>query len=184
MPIRSTAEVAELLEVADSTLRRWSRAFSAHLSPAPSAGANRAYTDDDVEVLRRARDLVAVGLTLDEAASELIEAELSKGLARAVPAVPARALSDGLQAIVDGQRTILDSQQVNRDLLGVVIQDNFNLKEENARMRERMMRLEQELGDLRKRDGRYGALKERIKGLERGQADDEGRGWLARFFGF
>jgi hypothetical protein len=98
--------------------------------------------------------------------------------------VPIAALSDGLQTIASGQKTILDSQQVNRDLLGVVIQDNFNLKEENARLRERMLRLEQELGDSRQLVGKQDALEERIEALEQSQVDADQRSWLARFFGF
>jgi hypothetical protein len=36
--------------------------------------------------------------------------------------------------------------------MGVVIQDNFNLKEENNRLRERMLELERQLGELRRED--------------------------------
>jgi regulator of replication initiation timing len=39
--------------------------------------------------------------------------------------------------------------QVNRNLLGVLIQDNFNLKEENAKLRDRVLKLEQAMNQLR-----------------------------------
>ena len=39
--------------------------------------------------------------------------------------------------------------QVNRNLLGVLIQDNFNVKEENAKLRDRVLKLEQSLNELR-----------------------------------
>ena len=54
--------------------------------------------------------------------------------------------------MIENQQTIQNSLQVNRNLQGVIIQDNFNLKEENMRLRERMQKMEQELNDLRKRD--------------------------------
>src|SRR5713101_3551873 len=59
-------------------------------------------------------------------------------------------LREVLQGFAAGQEAILNSQQANRNLMGVVIQDNFNLKEENARLRERMVKLEQELNEIRR----------------------------------
>ncbi len=185
----SPREAASLLGVSPSTLRRWSKTFASHLpAPEPDQSSGRSYTPDDMRTLERIKNLLDQGLKSDEVASRLGgdgPAGSAVALARAeASSVPIAALSDGLQTIATGQKTILDSQQVNRDLLGVVIQDNFNLKEENARLRERMLRLEQELGDLRKRAGKQDALEERIKALEQAQTSADDRGWLARFFGF
>jgi N-acetylmuramic acid 6-phosphate (MurNAc-6-P) etherase len=76
-------------------------------------------------------------------------------------------LADTLRAMIENQQTIQNSLQVNRNLQGVIIQDNFNLKEENMKLRERMLRMEQELSDLRKRDAEHRLLLEqRLAHLE------------------
>lgn len=185
----SLPEAAKILGVSSSTLRRWSKTFGSHLSsPEPNRSSKRSYTPDDMRTLEQVRSLLDQGLNSDEVASRLgddMPAGSNMALARTeASSVPVAALSEGLQTIASGQKTILDSQQVNRDLLGVVIQDNFNLKEENARLRERMLRLEQDLGDSRQMVGKQDKLEERIEALEQSQADADERGWLARFFGF
>ena len=80
-----------------------------------------------------------------------------------------KSLSEDLAlAVMNGQQAILSSQQANRDLMGVVIQDNFNLKEENVKLRDRMLRLEQELGELRRgEDGQHRIVEERLRQLEK-----------------
>ena len=88
-------------------------------------------------------------------------------------------LREVLTGFAAGQEAILNSQQANRNLIGVVIQDNFNLKDENARLRERMLKLEQELGELRRAQTEYRhQVEERLRGFERR------RDWLSRLFGF
>ena len=78
---------------------------------------------------------------------------------------------------------LLHSQQASRDLLGVLLQDNFNLKEENARLRERMLRLEREISEVkRKEDERRGAVEERLLQLELEQLENR-RGCLGLLFG-
>ncbi len=52
---------------------------------------------------------------------------------------------DTLSTISDNQQSLLNSQAANRELLGVVIQDNLNLKEENNRLRERILELERSI---------------------------------------
>src|SRR5690606_28946354 len=64
-------------------------------------------------------------------------------------------MTDTLRVMIENQQTVQNSLQVNRNLLGVIIQDNFNLKEENAKLRERMLKLEQEMGEMKKRDQDY-----------------------------
>lgn len=51
-------------------------------------------------------------------------------------------LNNTLATLSDTQKSILNSQSANRELLGVLIQDNFNLKEENNRLRERILEIE------------------------------------------
>ncbi len=60
----------------------------------------------------------------------------------------ARFMRDTMQAVTGNQQIILNSQQANRDMLGVMIQDNLNLKGENTSLRERMLELERELAEL------------------------------------
>ena len=51
-------------------------------------------------------------------------------------------LTNTLSTLSDSQKSILNSQAANRELLGVLLQDNFNLKEENTRLRERILDVE------------------------------------------
>lgn len=72
-----------------------------------------------------------------------------------------------LQTLADAQRAILNSQQANRDLIGVVIQDNFNLKAENHKLRDRMLALERDLTELRRRDeARRESVEARLQAVE------------------
>jgi uncharacterized protein YlxW (UPF0749 family) len=87
-------------------------------------------------------------------------------------------LREVLTGFAAGQEAILNSQQTNRNLMGVVIQDTFNLKDENAKLRERMMKLEQELSDLRQTQAEYRQqVEERLRAVERR------RDWVSRLFG-
>lgn len=61
-------------------------------------------------------------------------------------------LTNTIAALSDGQKSVLNSQAANRELLGVLIQDNFNLKEENNRLRERVLEVERDLAKVRQED--------------------------------
>lgn len=61
-------------------------------------------------------------------------------------------LTNTIATLSDGQKSILNSQAANRELLGVLIQDNFNLKEENNRLRERVLEVERDLAKVRQED--------------------------------
>jgi DNA-binding transcriptional MerR regulator len=61
-------------------------------------------------------------------------------------------LTNTLTTLSDTQQSILNSQAANRELLGVLIQDNFNLKEENNRLRERILEIERSLAQSRQED--------------------------------
>ncbi len=58
-------------------------------------------------------------------------------------------LTNTLSTLSDSQKSILNSQAANRELLGVLLQDNFNLKEENNRLRERILQVEREVSQGR-----------------------------------
>ena len=173
-------EVANQLQVSPSTLRRWSNEFSDYLSdmagrPQPEAGGqatHRRYTDDDLETLMTIKGLLAEGLTYIQVGRRLEALRLRQGtndveeeqdgsqvtilgpsLQQPLAAAPAVAvLADTLHTVADGQQMLLGSQQANRDLLTVVLQDNFSLKEENGKLRDRMLELERDLAEIRRLD--------------------------------
>ncbi len=79
----------------------------------------------------------------------------------------ARFLQDAVKSLTDTQQIILNSQIASRDLMGVMIQDNLNLKSENTDLRERMLELERELGEQRRYHGDYRERMEtRVRVLE------------------
>ncbi len=61
-------------------------------------------------------------------------------------------LTNTLATLSDSQKSIINSQAANRELLGVLIQDNFNLKEENNRLRERILEVERDLSQTRQEE--------------------------------
>ena len=76
-------------------------------------------------------------------------------------------LSDTLHTVADGQQLLLNSQQANRDLVSVAIQDNFNLKAENTKLRDRMLDLERSLSEVKRQEAaRYEALDARLRAVE------------------
>lgn len=160
----SLNDAAGELTVSANTLKRWAKDFDQFLSPSGASNGARRFTSDDVGILRRVKDQLSDGLSTDE----VIEMFQSEGLGE--PGSPSGStalatrdapgsqgagfvvLTDTLRAMIENQQAIQNSLQVNRNLQGVIIQDNFNLKEENMKLRERMQRVEQELQDLQKRD--------------------------------
>ncbi|MEX1020005.1 MAG: hypothetical protein WDZ49_10125 [Litorilinea sp.] len=78
-----------------------------------------------------------------------------------------KAINDVLDTLVGGQKAVLNSQASVREMLGVVAQDNFNLKEENRKLRERMLELERAHGEyLRRDEARRERMENRIHALE------------------
>ncbi|HXV43727.1 MAG TPA: helix-turn-helix domain-containing protein [Anaerolineae bacterium] len=61
-------------------------------------------------------------------------------------------LTNTLMALSDSQKSILNSHAANRELMGVLIQDNFNLKEENNRLRERILEVERSAAQVRQEE--------------------------------
>jgi len=163
--IKTLTEMASELGISAQTLKNWTRDFAPFLSPAGPLGENaRRFSEDDVFVLKRIKDHLAAGLTFEETAQELQSdgygiATNGDGQSGALTVPNAQqgfgVLTDTLRVMIENQQTVQNSLQVNRNLLGVIIQDNFNLKEENAKLRERMLRLEQELAEMKKRDQEY-----------------------------
>lgn len=61
-------------------------------------------------------------------------------------------LDETLSSLSENQKSLLNSQAANRELLGVIIQDNFNLKEENSRLRERILELERSIAKISRQE--------------------------------
>jgi len=175
----SLNDAATDLTVSANTLKRWAKDFEQFLSPSSASNGVRRFTTDDVGILRRVKDQLSDGLSTDEVV-EMFQSEglgepgssTSTALAtRDAPGTQAAGfvvLTDTLRAMIENQQAIQNSLQVNRNLQGVIIQDNFNLKEENMKLRERMLRVEQELEDQRKRDMENRmTLEQRLAQLER-----------------
>jgi len=147
--------------------------------PSPtSAGqaSHRRYTDADLETLLTIKGLLAEGLTYTQVSRRLDALRLRSNFAAVTGAAaegePGRetalipsvresgpvapvvtVLADTLHTVAEGQQLLLGSQQANRDLLTVVLQDNFTLKEENVRLRDRMLELERQLAEIQRLDG-------------------------------
>lgn len=188
-------EIANHLQVSPSTLRRWSNEFADYLSDTagrpdsdPEGGtAHRRYTDRDMETLMTIKGLLAEGLTYVQVGKRLEALRLRRrptveqvedaepqivalgpSLHNGSSVAPAvSVLADTLHTVADGQQILLGSQQANRDLLTVVLQDNFNLKEENAKLRDRMLELERDLAEMRRLDQtRRESMEARLQQIE------------------
>jgi len=198
---RQPQEVATRLEVSPSTLRRWSEEFSEFLSPEADSSEgrqHRRYSDGDMATLITVKGLMSDGLTYDQVRERLIEqgpAKRSDGPGSmvptdaALPLAPAMTfLADTLHNVADSQQAVLNSQSANRELLGVVLQDNFNLKEENTRLRERMLELERQVAQIRReeevrRESLRAELEARMQDVQRAVMFQSRAGCLGGLFG-
>ncbi len=189
-------EVADLLGVSTATLRRWARQYRAWLSsdaggdqPGSAAGGrHRRYARSDVQLLAHVKSLLQAGLTHDEIRQRLgerddwappeIELADEEPMTRAlVPHQETAALlpqsemtqwlSQTLDTLSDSQQMLLSGQHTERQLLGVLLQDNFNLKDENNRLRERMLDSERRIYELKRElDQTREQDRERLRQLE------------------
>ena len=140
---------------------------------------HRRYTPQDLEVLARCKTLLSEGRTFEQAAQELerayqptvqaVEGEIDGD--EAEPTTPEAVLADDeplemvreedavdvgqmmaqlLASLSGSQQMIITGQQSERELLGVVLQDNFTLKEENKKLRERMVETERRIFEMKR----------------------------------
>jgi DNA-binding transcriptional MerR regulator len=190
---------------------RLSQQFSAYLSEVAQTSdgtspRHRRYTDEDLGTLITVKGLLTEGYTYSQVRRRLEALQVNptpEGEPYALVSTdePARAmapavsvLSDTLHTVADGQQLLLNSQQANRDLLSVTIQDNFNLKAENAKLRDRMLELERMLSEVKRHEASSReALESRLRAVEDTldslveqtlEYDDEPRGGVwSRIFG-
>lgn len=164
--LKTFQQCATELNVSVTTLKRWAKDFAPFLSPSgpiSGDGSGRRFSDEDAVVLRRIKEQLAGGSSTEEVVEQLhaegrgetVSSALATRDGMSGQSVGFVVLTDTLRAMIENQQAIQSSLQVNRNLQGVIIQDNFNLKEENMKLRERMLQLEQELSELRKRDSDY-----------------------------
>jgi len=159
-------EVARQLGISTSTLRRWAKTFASHLSatarePQQQGLRYAYYNEEDLRFLRQIHQWRKNGYSYAElprilsgkeqpplvaTMSAAIEPVGGTEIALANDASAAVAIWQGtIQALNDGQQLLLNSQQQTRQLVSVIAQDNFNLKTENRKLRERILALEREL---------------------------------------
>ncbi len=172
--------VARELDVSPATLRRWSDEFADYLSRGADSAqgrSHRRYSDQDMATLTVIKELMNNGMTYEQVRQQLAhhqmrsteptaplsadfepEGDFDNNEETALVAPngaesPAIAfLTNTLMTLSDSQKSILNSQAANRELMGVLIQDNFNLKEENNRLRERILEIERNTAQARQED--------------------------------
>lgn len=172
--------VARELDVSPATLRRWSDEFADYLSQGADSAqgrSHRRYSEPDIATLTVVKELMNNGLTYEQVRQQLAlqpmgsserplplsathetrdrfdENEETALVAANGAESPAIAfLTNTLMSLSDGQKSILNSQAANRELMGVLIQDNFNLKEENNRLRERILEVERTAAQIRQEE--------------------------------
>lgn len=178
-PVYSLMEVAKHLQVSPETLRSWNERFAQLLHIDPAAEWPR-YSSADVAVLLTIQQLVAQRMSDEQVVKQLmprrIEPERSAdslAVQRAGEAgeggitSAAQALTDVLSVIAGSQQSVLNSQSSMREMVTVVVQDNFNLKDENRKLRDRMLELERALAEYQRREEtRKERMEARMRALE------------------
>jgi len=176
----SSTEVAYHLQVTAESLRGWNRRFGRFLSP-PANGDEPRFTTSDVAALIMVQKLVEQGLSdeqvsermtpkrlfREDAPSVTMTSDQSRQIVESKATLLPQALGDILSAIANSQQSVLNSQTTVREVVGVVVQDNFNLKEENRKLRDRMLELERVLAEYQRREEtRKERLESRLRALE------------------
>lgn len=215
------AEVAALLQIPAEQLQHLCRVFAAFLGPQASA-ADARYSHGDLATLITIQRLQENGLGVDQIAQRLSTKSVPGVLSPATPPLPptiSPAISPGdhalaawrngetsetgplppqavhamIHTVAQSQQSMLNVQESVKEMLGVVVQDNFNLKHENRKLRERMLELERTLaeyqrreetrkekleGRLRALEGTLGAMQQQLAQLVQAYRQRERRGWF------
>lgn len=96
-----------------------------------------------------------------EVASEQLTRE------RALPISADKMLGEMLSTVANSQKSVLNVQDSIREMLNVIAQDNFNLKHENRKLRERMLELERIISEHQRREEtRKEMLESRMRAVE------------------
>lgn len=179
-PTYSATEVAYHLQVTADVLHSWNQRFARFLSTQAN-GQEPRYSTADVAALVIVHKLLDQGfddqqigeqltpkrLVRDEAPTIGFNSDQGRQLVETKATLLPQALGDLLSTIANSQQSVLNSQTTVREVMGVVVQDNFNLKEENRKLRERMLELERSLAEYQRREEtRKERLESRLRALE------------------
>lgn len=173
----SFAEVARHLQVSAETLRSWHQRFATLLVADLTSGEAR-YSTADVAALITVQKLLDQGFD-DEQVNHFLTPKRIEIKAESTAITPAnltspddgallpQVVNDILSTIANSQQTVLNGQSTMREMVGVVVQDNFNLKDENRKLRDRMLEMERVLAEYQRREEtRKERLEGRIRALE------------------
>ncbi len=170
----SLTDAAATIDVSPSVLRRWLDEFSDFLSNATDTAEENGdvfLSEKDVSLLKTAKSKLDDGFSFDQVRQQLGSAETEDTPEQQIVAAQEETamaamtyFSEVVEELHKGQLSVLNSQAANRELMGVLIQDNFNLKEENKRLRERMLDIERQVSQLRRDEiSRREALRREIE---------------------
>ena len=177
----SLAEVAGHLQISPETLRQWNQRFTQFLGVEALAASPR-YTSADIAVLLTVQKYLDQGIADEEVRNRLtpkrIMPQTSTSIALAPPEIRELTLGDGnlpfpqvvadlLSTIAHSQQSVLTGQSTVREVVNVVVQDNFNLKDENRKLRDRILELERVFAEYQRREEtRKERLEGRVRALE------------------
>ncbi len=173
----SLATVARHLDMSVESLQRLCRRFGRYLSP-EATGDTPVFSNADVAALVTVQKLLAQGyddeqiddhltpLHLDVEPPPIIPGEVEPYVQQDAGGLP-QVVGDVLHTIVNSQQAVLNGQSNLREMMGVVVQDNFNLKDENRKLRDRMLELERVMAEYQRREEtRKERMEGRLRGLE------------------
>jgi len=173
------AAVARHLDVSVDGLQRLRRRFARYLSPDASA-AEPIFTNADVASLVTVQKLLAQGyddeqidehltplhLEAEPELDPLLSVDLQPYTVESSTGLP-QVVDDVLHTLVGGQQAVLNAQANLHEMLSVVVQDNFNLKDENRKLRDRMLEMEKVLAEYQRREEtRKERMESRLRALE------------------
>lgn len=171
------AEVARHLHITPETLQGWNRRFAQLLISDVNRDDPR-YSTADVAALITVQKLIEQGFDDNQVNQFLTpkRIDLTPTSTALTPATNNTAdstvllpqmVGDVISTIANSQQTVLNSQSAMREMVGVVVQDNFNLKDENRKLRDRMLELERVLAEYQRREEtRKERLEGRVRALE------------------
>lgn len=176
--VLSFNEAADQLNVSSGALNRLSDRFAPYLST-HVAEDTPSYTHADIAALVAVQKFLAQGYS-DDQIGELLTpirstnntgahdgtlASLAEGTDSRPGSAPA--LEEILKTIVSNQQAILNSQATLREMVNVVVQDNFSLKDENRKLRDRMLEIERVMAEYQRREEtRKERIEHRLRALE------------------
>lgn len=181
------AEVAGHLDISPDALDRLRLRFARYLSRG-AAAADARFVHADVATLVMLQRLLDQGYDDGQIAQALTPPPVPTSQAEDADAVHAatalatthsggepseagtglaRLVGDAMNTLAGTQQAVLNSQSSLREMLNVVVQDNFNLKDENRKLRDRMLELERALAEYQRREEtRKERSESRLRALE------------------